>query len=298
MKKNNYILLIFFLLFTFVIKDYAIPLMFYIIDISNESIYFSLLNALIQFGFLSLMALVYCFIQYKKGKKYLLTSNISDAEMTFARVCGFNKQSAISYVLTVVISVFCFFSFQLFKNAYLFLKYSFSSDISLVSKVSSIDINILIMLILVHVVWAGIGEELIYRRIIFGEILKKNKVLAYIISVVLFALAHNSTEQIIQATFLAIILCIVYHITNSISLCLILHIIYNSLGMLVTYAVLPPYALSSHDINHLAKQDLWIEAIKLSIIAIILLIIVLNILSGLNNSYCKNSDSYDKCFSK
>ncbi len=97
----------------------------------------------------------------------------------------------------------------------------------------------------------GICEELFFRGIVqrFAHTWFKKAWLSIGISAVLFALFHASVYQMLPIMLAGLVLAWVYHITSSLWLNILLHIVFNGLQVVLAY-----YAASSPQLDALDKQ--------------------------------------------
>jgi membrane protease YdiL (CAAX protease family) len=86
-------------------------------------------------------------------------------------------------------------------------------------------------------------EECMYRGLIFRNLYSRNKVLAYIISIALFAMIHilgylNMGDPMLlslcfaQYVIPALCLCFLYGMTGSVFSPILMHMAYNAIGIL------------------------------------------------------------------
>lgn len=95
------------------------------------------------------------------------------------------------------------------------------------TKNSILQLSIIIILI-------PICEEIIYRRVIFGYLKENyNIVCSIIIQALVFGIAHGNIVQGIYTFILGIALALVYVCFNSLWGSIILHIIFNFMGLLI-----------------------------------------------------------------
>ena len=94
-----------------------------------------------------------------------------------------------------------------------------------------------ILAILGNIIAAPILEEIIFRGLIFDRLKKAMPVaLAVIISSVMFGLAHGQIIWICYATFVGIVLAVIYHKTGSILPSIAAHMLLNGTSTFVSYA--------------------------------------------------------------
>ena len=283
-KTKKFTLLFMIYIIAIVTKDYIFPRVSYLANDFDESAATHLRDALLQFNILFTSALLFFAFKYKNEKNQVAIEK-QERVVSFSGIMNWNHCSRFNIILCVIMGIASYVSFQLFKNVYLIINYSITNNETLIpTQQTVVEVFPLVMFFLIYVLWAALSEEVFYRSMLFGEILKGNRLFAYLFSVVIFALAHNSVEQIIQATFLAIVLCIVFEKTESILPCIVIHIIYNTLGVINTYIYSPNYGISREDIFMLTQYDYWLEAIKLGIIGISVFGLIAMIMSKIKKS--------------
>ena len=266
-KKSNGLFVIYII--AILLKDYIFPRISYMANNYESSFSISIRDALLQFGILLTAAFIFFIVKYNNERSQTVIEKRERFD-SFSSIIHWNHCSKFNIGLYVIIGTASYISFQLFKNVYLVINYSITAnDVLIPLQQPSIEILPLVMLFLTYVIWAAFSEEFFYRSMLFGEILKRNRLFAYLFSVIIFALAHNSVEQVIQSAFLAIVLCVVFEKTASILPCIIIHIIYNTLGVINTYIYLPRYGILRYDFFTLTRYDYWLEAIKLCIMSVI-----------------------------
>ena len=95
---------------------------------------------------------------------------------------------------------------------------------------------------------APIVEEIVFRGAVFGALRQKNRLLAYVVSVLLFSLYHvwgymladwKLIIFIIQYIPVSFLLCRLYERTSSIWSCIFMHMLVNSISIktVLTYFV-------------------------------------------------------------
>lgn len=98
------------------------------------------------------------------------------------------------------------------------------------------------------VIFAPIVEEIVFRGAVFGALRQKNRLLAYVVSVLLFSLYHvwgymladwKLIIFIIQYIPVSFLLCRLYERTSSIWSCIFMHMLVNSISIktVLTYFV-------------------------------------------------------------
>lgn len=91
-------------------------------------------------------------------------------------------------------------------------------------------------LVISIMIWAPIFEEILMRGIILEGFLNKYKHWkAIVASAVIFGAIHLNITQFINATLIGIIFGVIYYRTRSLLLCIIGHMVNNTLAVLIDY---------------------------------------------------------------
>lgn len=172
---------------------------------------------------------------------------------------------SIMQIVIITISLFAFMQF--FRYAINMLVYVKTGEVLILSGLYSIKREELIVLLLVHGVWAPISEEYVYRHLMFS-LLKKNsnEMISMMTVSICFAIAHNSLEQIIQTFIFSVVLCLIYLKFRKVYYCIVIHIGYNMLGIVQTYIYNPLYDV----MNKAIKYNTVLENIIFSLVAILI----------------------------
>lgn len=100
-------------------------------------------------------------------------------------------------------------------------------------------------LVISVMIWAPIFEEILMRGIILEGFLNKYKPWkAIFASAVIFGAIHLNIPQFINATLIGIIFGVIYYKTRSLLLCIIGHMVNNTLAVLVDYTNFTPNLIS------------------------------------------------------
>lgn len=149
--------------------------------------------------------------------------------------------------------------------------------------------NIIINAISIAII-APIVEEIIYRKVLFKRLAEKtNTIIGLILSSLIFGLRH-STDSIVFATLLGVILCILYKKYENILVPMFLHFVNN---LIATIFLLKPLLGESNKIITLTQQNAIIflgVGITASIIGIYFYIRYINE----NKKYIKNIEKKAK----
>ena len=164
-----------------------------------------------------LITIVLAYLMYNVYDKNLLSKD------TFKRI-------RLNDLYTLVLLGIGFSVVVLFLT--LFLTFIFPSYSKVQEQLSSASQSLLQLATIIIVI--PICEEIIYRRIIFDHLRRNyNLVCAIIIQSIIFGIAHGNIVQGIYAFVLGLVLALVYINYNSLWANIILHIIFNLMGICV-----------------------------------------------------------------
>ena len=111
-----------------------------------------------------------------------------------------------------------------------------SGYVSVYTKLADTDLYLYLLL---AVTLGPIIEELLYRGIWYHFLRQKRGMLfCFYVSTILFVMMHGTTEHIPITASLSMFLCFVYEITGNIRYCMLIHILFNMIG--VAYIVQIP----------------------------------------------------------
>ena len=102
----------------------------------------------------------------------------------------------------------------------------------------------------------GIGEELLFRGILYRAYRKKNPVKAMLVSSFLFGLFHMNLNQFLYAFVLGIVFVLVLEATGNIVVPMIMHFVFNSIGVFALH-----YANNSSEVEAAYTQSDSVVAI-------------------------------------
>lgn len=108
----------------------------------------------------------------------------------------------------------------------------FSSIVSLIFKNDALEISLTQYTFVLSAILAPISEELLWRHGVYRILSHYGFIPAAFISSLLFALMHTGTAGLCYAFFSGIIFCILYELTKSPILPILLHIFNNSLSLI------------------------------------------------------------------
>ena len=93
-------------------------------------------------------------------------------------------------------------------------------------------------LLVMACVVAPLGEELLFRGVVFGSLRRYNFVLAVLVSAVVFSLAHGLGAVTLAVFVLAVVNALIYERTRSIWPCVIAHATFNAVSLGLAVVVL------------------------------------------------------------
>lgn len=153
----------------------------------------------------------------------------------FVSLYKIEKISAKNTVISVVLALITFVSL------YLVLLYVFEFLTLLGVKASEIRVDggYIILAILSTVIFAPIGEEMVYRYVICSALESKSKIFAIIISALCFTLMHMSPMQTVYQFALGCILALIVIKTRNIVYAIIAHATSNLVAIILSLINLP-----------------------------------------------------------
>ena len=92
--------------------------------------------------------------------------------------------------------------------------------------------------VITAVIIAPIGEELIFRGVILQTLRPYGTGFAVFVSSLIFGLAHRNPPQVINGFFFGICLAIGFCKTNSVTVCVLLHLVNNAFSVAIGYLLL------------------------------------------------------------
>lgn len=270
-KRNSYIPIMLIVYILIIIsKDYLINLFLFMNNTAEGLTYLSLKSALLQAGVLIVGGLTFFLIKYKKKCDEAVYN--SENEMpNFAQIAGFVRTSTPNVLFSFLIGFVSYVAFNSMKNIYIVCKLYFAGEMYVPAAANAIGISEFLTLLLVFSVWIVLGEEIVYRSMMFSQLFKESKSqrIATVFSVFVFVAAHNSIEQMIQAAFLATILCMVIQKTDSIIPCIAIHFTYNTLGIINTYYY-PTAFLEMFGYQYgMTNIDILVSVVKVLIVSLV-----------------------------
>ncbi|MCL2755629.1 MAG: CPBP family intramembrane metalloprotease [Firmicutes bacterium] len=146
---------------------------------------------------------------------------------------GIKKISVIDIILLVAFAAICIVTFILAHEGSIKL-----FELMGYNPPDPFEINNLghlAVLIIIFAVFPAIWEELVFRGLIMGGLLKYGKATAVLISSLLFSLMHLSPAQTFYQFFFGAICAIIYLRTKNLTVPIILHFVNNALILTYTY---------------------------------------------------------------
>lgn len=211
------------------LKDYYLNLFYFMISDSKDSDG-NVISLIIQSAILVIGAILFAWFRKIKERKDSMIAK--DLWTTI----GFNTIGNTNCLMSILIGIISFFSFNLLKSCVTLLMAFLGSDITIGYIDAPVDPTFFVFVVLMLGVWMPIGEEMLYRGVLFYMISSdKHAVTLILFNCIVFAGAHQSAEQMIQAFFLGGVLCILVRKMNSITMGLLVHVSYNVVGLVMTY---------------------------------------------------------------
>lgn len=122
------------------------------------------------------------------------------------------------------------------------------------------------------VILAPVYEEIIFRKIIGGKLLKYGQGVAIVISSIMFGLFHGNLNQFFYAFFLGMLLAFIYVKTGNIKYSIIVHMMLNAVGTVISVLVMQNLDLeTTAGVIGMAIYSICIYAV--AIIGIVFLIV-------------------------
>ncbi|MBP3610103.1 MAG: CPBP family intramembrane metalloprotease [Lachnospiraceae bacterium] len=252
-----------------VVKDYLVNLLVYMNDSEKGLAYISLKSALIQAVILICGALAFIYIKYITMRKEAVYNG--EEAQSFLEIGGFRKISLSEAGAAVLIGTLSYIAFNSLKNVYMMFKFCVYGDAGFAAEKIPVGSGEFLFLLFIFAFLMVIGEELVYRSMLFYNLYCKGKknVFSILFCILVFAAAHGSVEQMLQAAFLALLLCTITIKSQSVFICVIIHMIYNVLGTTITYYN-PMFMLEFFGAGYdMLQVDGMIVAVKLLLAAVI-----------------------------
>lgn len=265
-KKTGKVMVVFLLyIVMIVIKNYFIDIYFYMRSDENYNIKIQLISAFSQAVIMIVWGIVCAHILNANNKR--------------------DKVIKKDVALSVVGGILCFLTFNTAKNGYEMFRWFFVSEKIDIKNHNQVEISVFLVIVLVLGIWFAIGEELVYRKVLCLDLSESVGVkCSYIISVVLFVLAHSSVEQMIQAFFVALILNYLILRKKSLVSCIVLHAIYNICGLISTY-IYPAWLTNIFGISdNMVKEDIFIGGLYMFMAFLLLMFLVIFVINLYNKT--------------
>lgn len=266
-QKNNKLiaLALALIVLAFIIKDYVIPGMMYLVQGDSASSVYGYVSALLQFLVYLLCYRVFHHFELREEEK-----TADQAELSYNNEVKGSK--AVECLVLFAIGVLSYIAFQLLKNVVLlFLFGATRSPIWIPEDITPVSPTALVLIFFVHVVCSAIAEEAFFRATVFHALSKHAPLGGLLYSSFLFSFAHSGIEPVVQSFFLGLVLGVLYKKRQSIAFCAFIHIIYNTLGLINTYVFTPIYGITSPYLPGITSLDCYKEAVGISIVAVIVL---------------------------
>lgn len=236
-KKSKFLVMsLWFYIVTIFTKDYIVNLLIYMNESDQGLAYISLKSALIQ-AFVLILGGILFFIVKRKILNDDAVYNGNKDKKTLVSVAKINRISLKQILLGFISGIVSYIAFNSLKSAYIMIRIYINGEVNTGTAPIDIETGMLFYITFIFAILMVIGEELVYRSMLFSESIYTGGriILFLIINSLIFASAHDSVDQIIQAVFLSIILCLSLLKTGSLTSCILIHFTYNVIGLFVTY---------------------------------------------------------------
>lgn len=160
--------------------------------------------------------------------------------LPFLFVLGFMRERPASYfpvkaVLPKKAGRFILFSFGFTLSMNLLCNLLLSKYYPELSGSSASGLPSVVISLVMTLIIAPIGEELIFRGVIFQTLMPYGTGFAVFASSLIFALAHRNPPQMINAFFFGLCLAIGFYKTRSVTVCVLLHLVNNAFSVTSGY---------------------------------------------------------------
>lgn len=275
-KKNATILfygLIWYAIIRF-LKDYFLGLLYLMISGFNEN-GLEIIGLLTQSAVLIISAILFAWFIKRK-----LSSHDKGEGQSVWNILGIKPIGRGTVLKSVLLGAVCFFTFNILKNSIVLVFASFGRDVSIGYVDAPPDFPSFLFLLLMFCLWMPLGEELIYRGMLFHmPVERENVVLLTITNLLVFAGAHEYGDQAIQAFFLGLVLCLSAYRTKSTSVGIIIHMVFNLFGMIITY-YFPLSLFTIFGVNgNGTPNEMRLAAARMLFVVIALLILLVVLIS-------------------
>lgn len=153
---------------------------------------------------------------------------------TVNKACFSKKINVWQMLIFILLGIVTMFALNQFINYYCLTLNFFDKPSSTFSyKLNGIKSYIFSIISLA--ILPAIGEELIFRGIIFNGLKQKNTLFAVIVSSLFFSLFHFNLSQLFYPFFFGLLLGFVYNKTKNIFATMIIHFINNSVNLTIQY---------------------------------------------------------------
>lgn len=282
-KKKTWVVILLYYIGIIIVKDYLVNLFVHMSDVGNGVTYNSFKSALFQAFVLIIGAWICLRNVYGIGRRDAVYRRVPSK--SFSEVCGFRKISVMTGLKGVFIGGLSYIAFNSIKNAYLMYCFASGEEIKWSTEVTAPEPGVFLFILFIFSLLMVVGEELVYRSMLFHNIegSKENKIVVYLLSIVFFAIAHDSKEQMIQAAFLGLLLCLLMDFTKSVLVCIIIHMTYNIIGCVITYYS-PMLLLNMAGFTkEMLEIEAMIVAVKLLLVAVPAVTVLFIMVQGIVN---------------
>ena len=135
--------------------------------------------------------------------------------------------------------------------------------------------GILILVFLINAVLPAVFEEIIYRGLYYDAFRQSKKWTIYLVSTFIFASLHSGVVSILNAFLLGLMLIVLYDKFLSLKLTIVIHFVYNLLGIVFGNCIVMPFSILDIWTRHPNNTQLLIAiAVSICITLLTLLIAV------------------------
>lgn len=133
----------------------------------------------------------------------------------------------------------------------------------------------LITIIVVNALLPAVFEEIIYRGLYVDAFRQNKKRIIYLVPTFVFASLHSGVISFISAFLLGLMLIVFYEKFRSLKLVIIMHFLYNILGVIFGNCIIPPFSVLSVWLSHPNDTQLLISIIVSACITLLSLLLAI-----------------------
>lgn len=186
-----------------------------------------------------------------KNQHLMIMSNVSQIYILCFAIYCMKKNDAyqVYEVKKIHFGKWCkyFFSFNILVVANSFMmdgcrlvRIGLTDNLSLAIQHQTIGVGQFLLQILCYAVLPALCEEFFYRKMIYERMASIKQSYIFILSGILFAVAHLSVEKMVPMFIMGYLLMLIYTDTRNIVGCVLLHLLYNIEELIFTYVYTLP----------------------------------------------------------